>query len=193
MKKSKSWFKTNLVYGLVVVVPLAVLVLLLAKLVEILQTVAASLQLESTLGAGAAVVIAFLSLILVCLGIGAIVRTRIGSLSFKKLEQTILQRVPGYELIGNVLKGFAKEKDAYPPVMVRLHGPGSAIFGLVMEKHSNGVLTVFLPSAPALTVGSVHVVEPDRVTFLDASTVDVANCVSQWGIGSQKVLGERRP
>ena len=62
-----------------------------------------------------------------------------------------------------------------------------------MEENQNGVLTVFLPSAPALTVGSLHVVERDRVTFLDASTVDVANCISQWGIGSQKVLGDVRP
>lgn len=193
MKKSKSWFKTNLVYGLVVVVPLAVLILLLAKLVEVLQAVAASLQLESTLGAGAAIVIALLLLMLVCLGAGAVVRTRIGTWSFKKLEQTILQRVPGYELLGNILKGFARESDAYPAVMVHLHGPGSAVFGLVMEEHQNGVLTVFLPSTPALTMGSLHVVERDRVTFLDANTMDVANCISQWGIGSEKLLGELRP
>ena len=193
MKESKSWLKTNLVYGLVVIVPLAVLVLLLAKLVEVLQTIAASLELESTLGAVAAIVMAFSLLLLVCLGLGAMVRTRIGSWSFKKVEQTILQRVPGYELIGNILKGFAKEKDAYPAVMVHLHGPGSAVFGLVMEEHQNDVLTVFLPAAPALTVGSLHIVERKRVTFLDASAIDVANCISQWGIGSEKVLGELRP
>ncbi len=192
MNKSKSWFKTNLVYGLVVLVPLAILILLLASLVELLQAVAASLHLESALGAGAAIVIALLVLILVCLGMGAMVRTNVGSWSFKKLEDVILQRVPGYQLIGNILKGFTKDKDAYPAVMVRLHGPGSAVFGLVMEEHENGVLTVFLPSAPALTIGSLHVVERERVTFLEASTVDVANCISQWGIGSEKVLGELR-
>jgi uncharacterized membrane protein len=193
MKKSKSWFKTNLAYGLMIVVPLAVLALLLAKLVELLQGVAASMRLESTLGAGLAVVIAFMVLLIVCLTLGAIVRTRIGSWSFERIERMILQRVPGYELIGNILKGFVMQKDAYPAVLVQLHGPGTAVFGLVMEEHANGVLTVFLPSAPALTVGSLHVVERDRVTFIDASTVDVANCISQWGIGSQKVLGALRP
>lgn len=193
MSKSKSWLKINLGYGLLVIVPLAILILLLAKLVEVLQSVAASLELDSTLGAGLAVAVAFLVLLLACLGIGAIVRTRIGSWSFDKIEQALLQRVPGYELIGNILKGFATQRDAYPAVMVQLYGPGTAVFGLVMEEHENGVLTVFLPSAPALTVGSLHIVERDRVTFLDASTVDVANCISQWGIGSQKVLGELRP
>ena len=193
MKKSKNWFKTNIVYGLIVLIPVTVLIALIAKLVEILEKLAVSLNLDSALGAGVAMVIAFLLLLLVCLAIGAVVRTKIGALSFEKLESAVLQRLPGYELIGNVLKGFAKDKNAYPAVMVRLHGPGSAVFGLLMEEHENGVLTVFLPSAPALTVGSLHVVERDRVTFLEADTVDVANCISQWGIGSEKVLGDFRP
>ncbi len=193
MKKSKNWFKTNIVYGLIVLIPVAVLIALIEKLVEILEKLAVGLNLDSALGAGVAVVIAFLLLLLVCLTIGAIVRTKIGALSFEKLENAVLQRLPGYELIGNVLKGFAKDKNAYPAVMVCLHGPGSAAFGLLMEEHENGVLTVFLPSAPALTVGSLHVVERDRVTFLDADTVEVVNCISQWGIGSEKALGNFRP
>ena len=162
MKKSKNWLKTNLVYGFVVIVPLAVLVMLIAKLVEVLEKIAVNLNLESTLGAGAAVAIALLFLLLVCLGIGTVVRTKIGSWSFEKLESVILQRLPGYDLIGNILKGFAKDKDAYPAVMVRLHGPGSAVFGLVMEEHESGVMTVFVPSAPALTVGSLHVRQRER-------------------------------
>ncbi len=46
MTKPKSSLKTNLAYGLMVVVPLAVVVLLLAKLVEMLQLVAVSMKLE---------------------------------------------------------------------------------------------------------------------------------------------------
>ena len=193
MKKPKNWFKTNVVYGLVVLVPMAILIALIAKLVEILEKIAASLNLDSALSAGAAVVIAFLFLLLVCFGLGAAVRTKIGSLTFEKMENAILQRIPGYDLIGSILKGFAKDKAAYPAVMVRLYGPGSAVFGLLMEEHANGALTVFLPSAPALTVGSLHVVARDRVTFLEASAVDVANCISQWGVGSEVALGDFRP
>ena len=193
MKKTGYSLKINFLYGLMVVIPLGVLVLLIAKVVEILQLVALSLKLESTVNAVFAIVIALVLLLLICFGIGTMVRTRIGTWSFEKLEQAILRRVPGYEFVRNILKGFAKEKDAYPAVMVRLHGPGSAVFGLVMEENQNGVLTVFLPSAPALTVGSLHVVERDRVTFLEASTLDLVNSISQWGIGSGEILGDFRP
>jgi uncharacterized membrane protein len=193
MKNSKSWFKTNLGYGLVVIVPLAILLLLLAKIVELLQMAAAAMELETALGAGAAIVLAFALVLLACVGIGAIVRTRLGTMSFQKVEQMLLRHIPGYELLGNILKGFAQDQSAYPAVMLQLHGPGSAVFGLVMEEHDNGVLTVFVPSAPALTVGTLHVVEKDRVTFLETSPVDVANCISQWGIGSGQALGGARP
>ena len=170
-----------------------VLLLLLAKVVELLQKAAEALEIDSAVGAGVAIALALALLLLVCVGIGAAVRTRLGTLSFNKMETTLLRHIPGYELLGNILKGFAKDKAAYPAVMVRLHDPGTAVFGLVMEEHGNGVLTVFVPSAPALTVGNLHVVERDRVTFLETSTVDVANCVSQWGVGSEKVLGSFRP
>ena len=51
MSRSSNWFKKNLAYGLVVVVPVAILLLLLAKVVEVLQTIAAKLQLGLLVGA----------------------------------------------------------------------------------------------------------------------------------------------
>ena len=193
MKMTQHWFRTNLGYGLVVVVPLAILLLLLARLVELLQAAAEAMQIETALGAGVAIVLAAAIIVIACVGIGAVVRTRIGTLSFEKLERIILRRVPGYELVGNILEGFAKDRSAYPAVMLRLHGPGTAVFGLVMEERDDGVLTVFVPTAPALTVGSLHVVERDRVTFLESGSVEMANCISQWGVGSTKALGGFRP
>jgi hypothetical protein len=46
-----------------------------------------------------------------------------------------------------------------------------------------------VPSVPTLTVGSLHVVDRERVTMLEAGSIDVTNCISQWGIGSRKILG----
>lgn len=191
--KWKSWFKTNLIYGLVAFLPIAIVALLLGQMVALLRAVAEHLGLQSTLGAGAAVVLALVSIVVLCLGVGIAVRTRLGSWSYRRIEQLVLQRIPGYELIGNILKGFAKDTHAYPPVLLHLHGPGSAVLGFVMEKHENGVLAVFAPSAPALTVGTLHLVEPERVTYLDTSTVNLANCLSQWGLGSGAALGGARP
>lgn len=193
MKKSRNWFKTNLFYGLLVLIPIAVIIVLVEKAMALMEKLAVALGLETTLDAGLAIVVAVLLILSVCIACGVIVRTSVGAWTFQRFERAILQRVPGYDLIANILKGFAANTDAYPAALVRLFGPGSAVFGIVMEDHSNGVLTVFVPSAPAFTVGGLHIVERDRVTFLDVGTVSVADAITQWGIGSQKLLGEARP
>lgn len=62
-----------------------------------------------------------------------------------------------------------------------------------MDQNEDGTLTIFVPASPALTVGTVHVVNPDRVTRLEAGISEFTGCVSQWGIGSRKVLSSPGP
>jgi len=59
-----------------------------------------------------------------------------------------------------------------------------------MEEHDNGLLTVFVPSTPVLTVGNLYIVEPERVTRLTAGASEVADCISQWGMGSKKIIAD---
>ena len=182
-------FRTNVIYGLIVLVPAAIIFLLLVKIVEILEKMAAPLNLESSTNVVVAILLGLLLLLLLCFVVGAFVRTRIGSWSLERLERKILNQIPGYEIISNMLRGFAEKRTAYPAAMVRLYGPGTAVLGFIMEENENGSLTVFVPSAPALTVGSLHVVDRERVTILEAGFMDVTNCISQWGIGLQNILG----
>ena len=182
-------FRTNVIYGLLVLVPAAIIFLLLVKIVEILEKMAAPLNLESSTNVVVAILLGLLLLLLLCFVVGAFVRTQIGSWSLERLERKILNQIPGYEIISNMLRGFAEKRTAYPAAMVRLYGPGTAVLGFIMEENENGSLTVFVPSAPALTVGSLHVVDRERVTILEAGFMDVTNCISQWGIGLQNILG----
>lgn len=186
---SKSVFKTNVIYGLLVLVPSAIIFLLLAKIIEILEKTAVAFNLESTTGLVVAIMLGLLILLILCFVVGAFVRTQIGSWSLERLERKVLKQIPGYEIISNVLKGFAEKRTAYPAALIQLYGHGTAVLGFIMEENDNGSLTVFVPSAPTLTVGSLHVVDRERVTILEAGSMDITNCISQWGIGSQKILG----
>jgi hypothetical protein len=38
-------------------------------------------------------------------------------------------------------------------------------------------------------LGSLHIVDREQVTILEAGSMDVTNCISQWGIGTKKILG----
>jgi uncharacterized membrane protein len=181
--------KTNVIYGVIFLIPLAIMALLFARLVEFLTGIANALKLESTWGAALAVVVALAALLVVCFVVGALVRTRLGAASFERFEAKALQRVPGYQLISNVLKGFAGDASSYRPAMISLHGPGSAVLGLIMEENDNDTVTVFVPSSPVMTVGTVYVVRRERVTNLNAGMIDATNCITQWGIGTRKLLG----
>ena len=185
--------KTNVIYGLIAIIPVAIVILLLAKVVEVLEKIGAPiaerLDMAPIVAALVAVLVAIAVVLAACFVIGAAVRTRVGAWSFEKVERSVLARVPGYELVQNVLRGFAEKRTAYPAALINLFGPGTGVFGLVMEDNGDGTVTVFIPSAPALTVGAVHVVDRDRVRILDAGLMGVTDCVSQWGVGSAKVLG----
>jgi uncharacterized membrane protein len=62
-----------------------------------------------------------------------------------------------------------------------------------MEENDNGSVTVFVPSTPTITIGSIYIVDSSRVTPIEASMIDVVTCISQWGIGSRKIIGNRHP
>lgn len=120
-----------------------------------------------------------------------LVRTGFGTWSFERLENKVLKQIPGYQIISRALKGFAAEETAYPKALVHLLGSEAAVLGFVMEENDNGSVTVFVPSSPVITVGTVYIVNRSRVTILEASTMEIADCISQWGIGSRKILSKQ--
>ena len=191
MNKKLALFKTNIIYGVLVILPLAVIFLFLSKIVEILEKIAKPLGLESYFSASLAVIIGFLLLLTVCFFVGVLVRSSIGAWSFERIENKVLKQIPGYQIISRALKGFAAEETAYPKALVRLLGSEAAVFGFVMEENDNGSVTVFVPSSPAITIGGVYIVDRSRVTILESSTMEIVDCLSQWGIGSRKILGKQ--
>lgn len=180
----------TVIYGLIVIVPIGVVFLLLAKLTEILEKIAAPLGLESNFGAAIALVIAIVVAVLFVLLISWVVGTVMRRfVSYQKFETSILNQVPGYQIVANIAKGFVEGEVSYPPALVELHGPGIGVIGFVMEEHANDRFTVYVPSVPVPTMGNIYVVERERLTMLDARGADVTDCISQWGIGSGKIVG----
>jgi len=189
-KKSNHSALGTVVYGLFIIVPVAIVFLLLVKLTEILEKVAIPLGLESSLGAAMAlvivIVIAMLVVLLFAWIVGSVVRK---VLSYEKFESSILNGIPGYQIIANIARGFSEGETSYPPALIELYGPGAAVLGFIMEEHPNDQVTVYVPSVPVLTVGNIFVVERQRVTTLEAGAREVADCISQWGMGSKGIVG----
>jgi uncharacterized membrane protein len=184
----KALFVTNMLYGVIALIPIAIIALLVFEVFRLLGEVAKPLALHSRFAAAAVIIAGLAGLVFLCFLLGSLVRTRLGSTTFDTIERKFLNRLPVYEPVANLLRGFARKSEGYQPALVSLFGPGTQVFGLVMEDNGDGTVTVFVPSAPTMAVGMVHVVDKDRVTALKGGISDVSTCISQWGVGSRKLL-----
>ncbi len=195
MANVKTSSKMNLVYGLIVLVPVGVIALVVVEVVGALGKLGKLLGLESIWYVLLVVLAGLAGLVVICYLIGAMVRTRLGAWSFEKLESRLFKQIPGYHLVKNLLTGFAEKRSTYPAALVRLEENGVAMLAVVMEQHPDGKSTVFVPLAPIVSLGSVYVVDNDRVTMLKANALDLMSCISQWGVDSGEMLakGPRAP
>ena len=67
----------------------------------------------------------------------------------------------------------------------------SDMLAFIVEEHDNGDFTVFVPSAPTPTIGSVHCMRPEKVRKLDVPMSAAVNSLMQWGIGSKELFAQR--
>ena len=189
MPENRSSFKTNLIYGAIVLIPISIVIVVVVQLFEFLDHVAEGLALRSALDAGAAMLIIFFLLLLICYLIGAFIHTQLGTWSFERLENRVLKQVPLYKVISGILKGYATQEQRHQPALIQTGMQGAAQMGIVIEENDNDTITVFIPSIPVLTVGTLLVVERARVKPLDVGYLEYLECLGEWGVGSRKLLG----
>jgi uncharacterized membrane protein len=184
--------------GLVVLVPVAVCAYIIAAVVKGLlrglAPIAALLPAQGSGGIGFMSLIVIALVVAMCFLFGLLVRTAGGRALGKWVENRMFNLLPGYELIKRVTQQFAGtgEETLGTPVAVRFED--SQQIGFLVEEMTPGQVTVFIPAAPALTFGTVHIVPAERVEKLSAKMTQVIDCISKIGCGSSRLLSApRRP
>ena len=177
--------KKTLIYGLLFMLPVAIISVFILQLYQLLEKVNKMAGIHTMLGGLAAVAAALLIVLVLLYAIGLAVQTRLGNLTQEKIEKSIVKFVPGYSIISNILRGFSSNINAYPPVTVELYGKGIRSIAFIMEENPDGALTLFVPSTPAITVGNIIVADADKVTRLDTSSKSAAEWLAQWGISHE--------
>ena len=196
MQSLFRFLKTTLIGGLVVLVPVAICTYIMAAVVKAvlggLASVAAILPAQGPGGIGLMSLIAIALVVAVCFLFGLLVRTAGGRALGGWVEDRLFNLLPGYELIKRVTQQFAGsgEETLGTPVAVRL-GDSQQI-GFLVEELTPGQVTVFIPAAPALTFGSVHIVTVDRVQKLNVKLTQVVDCITKIGCGSSRLLSAPR-
>ncbi len=192
MKALAEFTRTTLIGGLLVILPLYVAVLLLAKtikgLLALLQPVAervpASVEFRQVLAA--------VLLVAACFLIGLIVRTGPGLRAKNACERALLERLPGYTFLRGLAKRLAgqSEEQTLQPALVELED--ALVPALIVEQLSDGSFTVLVPSAPTPMAGSVYILPPHRVHPVDIPFTQAIAVFSKWGTGAGEFVRAMR-
>jgi uncharacterized membrane protein len=192
MKRLLKFLRTTLVGGLLLLVPVVVLVIVLAKALaithKIVDPLAEHIPIHSFIGLRTPVLLAAGVIVLICFLAGFIARTVRAQKIVSRLETSMLSNVPGYEFLksmGESMLGVEK-KGAYPVVLARFDD--SWQIGFRVEALENGLVAVFIPDAPNPQSGTVYLMSPNRVSPAEVSPAAALKCLKRLGAGSNTLL-----
>lgn len=180
--------------GVLFLAPLALLLWvglsLLRALAALLNPIAAHLPFGSLLGLPAPDIAAAILLLAITYLAGLVARTTLARALSRRAERMILRKIPGYTLMKSVAHGAIGDSEG---VKVGLANIDDAwLIAFIMEAEHDGLLTVFVPSAPTPTAGSVYFLRPDQVRPVNVSVAAAVQCIMQLGVGSQAILEPHR-
>ena len=169
-------------------VPFVVVVVLLGKGFMIMHTLAEKVQMvlpwDSVVGLPIVKVLAVLLLVGSCFISGLVAKSTWGRNIQNRIDELLLQFVPGYAWIKGMTSSVNVEEAAalFKPVWIRLDDQYQV--GFEVERCESGLVAVFLPGAPDPRTGTLSYVAPDRVDYLASSFYEVVKSFRKLGVGS---------
>jgi uncharacterized membrane protein len=193
MKPLVQFLKVTLVGGLLVVLPLWVSLLLLFKAIKgaLAMLVPIAKLLPQTVVHEK--VVALLLLLLICFGVGLLIRTELGKRIGDWLEKHLLGRLPGFSILRGMVRQFAgeKEEQSFQPALVEIEE--ALVPAFIIEKHADGQFTVFVSSSPTPMAGAIYILQPERVHPVDVPLRKAMVCVTKWGAGAAEMRAAIKP
>jgi len=194
MKKSITFIKDRTVTGFIILIPIIVIAIVLTDTIKKLIAITAPLTKNITVGGAifkaiiAILVVVIILVIFFFIG-GLIFKTYLGN-SFKNwLEKKVLVKIPFYETISSAIQQFTDtDKTNYPVVEVDLNSNNNRILGIITETLSDGRSIVYIPFAPLMNIGQIHIVAKENIKILEISFTEVTEIITKIGFESNKIL-----
>jgi uncharacterized membrane protein len=193
MKSISPFFRTTLIGGLLFLVPIIVVVAVFGKALalthKLMDPLAEHIPVESIVGLRTPMLLAIVVIVLFCFLAGLFARTALAQQFVGGLEEAVLSKIPGYEMLkstGESILGV-EDEEGHPVVLMRLDDAWQ--IGFRIEELQNGLVAVYIPGAPDARSGSVLFVTPDRVIPAGVSAAPTLKCLRGLGVGARELLG----
>jgi uncharacterized membrane protein len=184
MRRLAEFTKTTLIGGLLVVVPIYITFLLLAKTIAGLMAFLSPVTAQIPAGVQFRQIIAIVLVLIVCFVAGLIVRTGPGVRAVNAIEQGVLEKLPGYSLVRGLASRVSGrgEQTTFAPALVEIEDALAPAF--VVEELDDGRYTVLVPSVPTPAAGSLFILPRERVHLVDVPFTQAVTMISKWGAGA---------
>lgn len=193
MKLIAEFLKSTVVGGLLVIMPLGLMAMVAAKALLLIAPAAETVSGRLPELFRFPLLTGILLLVFVCFAAGLLAQTASAQRAGTFLEGSVLIRIPGYSMLRSLTNriGNIEDSDRFASAFVTIED--SLVPAFVIETHEDGRYTVFVPSAPTPAVGTIYVMNPDRVHLVDAKFMDTISCVSSFGTGAEALVKRIRP
>ena len=196
MKKIISTVKDNILIGIAVLVPIAVVGVVLSgtlkKLIALTTPFTKKISFGGPLVETAIVIIILVAILGVVFFVsGLLLKTYLGNSFTNWLENKLLKRIPFYETIKKLTNQFTGiQKGNYSVVAVSLNEKDTTILGLITETLTDGRHVVYCPFSPLINIGQMHIVSEENIKRLDLSLKEFTDIITKIGFESGKVYNK---
>ena len=184
MKGLAELTKTTLIGGLLVVLPIYLSILLVARSLSAIVALLSPVTAAIPAGVQFRQVIAVLIVLAVCFVAGIVVRTGPGLRAKNTFERSVLEKIPGYALVRGLTERVSgdEREGAFRPALVEIEEALAP--GFIIEELDDGRYTVLVPSVPTPAAGSLLILARERVHPLDVPFTQAVKVISKWGAGA---------
>jgi uncharacterized membrane protein len=177
-----------LVAGFLFLLPIYLAILLLLKAMKSLGGVVRPLARLLPESLPAETVISLFIVLMLCLLVGIVLRTPFGQARRTNIENSLLQKIPGYEVVRGLTRQLAGqgEESAWRPALAEIED--ALVPAFIVEELDDGCFTVFVPSSPTPLTGAIYILPAGRVHPLNVPFTQAVKAVTRWGSGSKALV-----
>ena len=192
MRRLVEFLRTTVLGGVLVVLPIVVTVLLMAKMVvavnALLRPIASGLPAGLVLNDVAAIAI----VVAICFVAGVVVRTGPGRRTKEALDRYFFERIPGYTLVRGLAGRITGQEAGSTFATALVEIEEALVPAFIVEELPDGRYTVFVPSVPTPAAGSLYILPRARVHWVDAPVTEAVAVITRWGAGTGKLVKAMR-
>jgi len=188
MKSLLEFARTTLVGGVLVLLPIYLVALLLLKALAQVMALLEPVATRIPAAARFPEIMAILVVLAACFLAGWLVSTGPGGRAVRALQRRVLEKVPGYQLLRDVVArlGGDAANEAFTPALVEIEE--ALVPAYIVEVLPEDRCVVLVPSVPSPVSGALYILPADRVHRLDVPLAQVVKVYTRWGEGTGALL-----